>query len=141
MTAKDFARVLSVATKGVADYEAPRRLDIKNLNEEELNRLHVRDAFMFHSIPGIHKATLLSERIDYSNPSSFLDRDDDRPPVDEQSPKRSRLTVSRRTRISTEVDPLLLLLSHINDCLDEDAEDDVNTIGDEPDTKPSLPSS
>eukprot|EP00804_Cyclotella_cryptica_P026203 CCRYP_009783-RA/>CCRYP_009783-RA protein AED:0.24 eAED:0.24 QI:0/-1/0/1/-1/1/1/0/142 len=86
-----------------------KQIDVSKLTQEDIRALEKDDPFLYYSIPGVSKARLLCEPIDFSNLASSSHRDDSCSGV-----------VSRRSRLSTECD-FALLFKDFWDGVNEDS--------------------
>jgi hypothetical protein len=105
--------------------EDHQELEIRSLSGEEIKSLRKTDPFMYYSIPGVHRAATLLELVDdveHSNKDALCRRGGQDHDRRKQLPvKRQKASVSRRTAISFEAHPSLIL----DDLLfDENEEDD-----------------
>jgi len=69
----------------------PKRkdIDLLSLDEGDLESLQTQDAFVYHSIPGIHKTRLSLREVNHTEVLHVASQD-------------ANTTVSRKTRVSTE---------------------------------------
>ncbi len=81
----------------------PKNIDVTNLSADELCRLRKEDPFMYYSIPVATRLKLFAKDID----ASGLEMSCSRPRAGQK--RAPSLTVTRRSCISFECDPLLLL--------------------------------
>ncbi|KAL3774480.1 hypothetical protein ACHAW5_001235 [Stephanodiscus triporus] len=72
-------------------------IDLDMLDEGDLESLKTKDPFMYHSIPGIHKARLSFGEVDHST-------------VLDDASREANTKVSRKSRLTTESDGGLALL-------------------------------
>ena len=122
---RDYMKPIATITMSADEYE--RRRDVaqqrqictSSMSPEEVRSLHDADPFMYYSIPGVHRAALI---LDDDLHDSYADLLVDFPRNgrchDYSAPperKRPRRTVSRRTQISFEAHPNLIM----EDLLDE----------------------
>ncbi|KAL7482370.1 hypothetical protein ACHAW6_008049 [Cyclotella cf. meneghiniana] len=74
-----------------------KQVDVSKLTKDDIQSLQKDDPFMYYSLPGISKAELLCQQVDYSNLESLIRGD----------ASCSRV-VMRKSRFSTECDFALL---------------------------------
>jgi hypothetical protein len=79
---------------------APQQIDIASLTSSDLDSLKVDDAFMYYSIPSEKRAAL---------------KHDDEQDFETTNASSNTITATRRTRLSTECHPDLLLEELFND--------------------------
>jgi hypothetical protein len=72
---------------------------------------------MYYSIPGVHKATILHNDVDYSDVTALEDADLQHPRASQQweTTEMTETKVSRRTRVSVECHPDLIIESMNDD--------------------------
>ena len=93
----------------------------------------ITDPFMFYSIPGVHKAEVLGKDVDYSDVTALALADNDGQPSSDRQ-EDVEVKVSRRTRISFECHPSVLLEDLMLDNATQDVGQDVlSMIGDDDD--------
>jgi len=93
---------ISVPTK-TTDDKPKKTVDLKYITSlDDLKSIKKQDPFMYYSIPGARKATVLMQDLDLSNLIGA------RQAVQDETPQASQ-KVSRSTRISFECHPDLLL--------------------------------
>ena len=108
--------------------EDHQELEIRSLSEEEIKSLRETDPFMYYSIPGVHRAATLLDLVDdfdHSNKDALCRRGGQGHDRRKLPVKRQKASVSRRTAISFEAHPSLIL----DDLFDED-EDCPHLAGD-----------
>ena len=80
---------------------------------------------MFHSIPGVHKAELLHKDVDYTDIAALAQADAQQPrspqAQEDDTSAEDEAKVSRRTRISFECHPNMIL----DDMFDDDSEQEL----------------
>ena len=88
---------------------------------------------MFYSIPGVHKAAVLSRDVDYSDITALAQADNDGQPSSNRQ-EDVEVKVSRSTRISFECHPSVLLENLLLENATQDFGQDVlSMIGDDDD--------
>ena len=111
-TSTDVIRVLVVPTI-MHKPQQQQEIDIRNMSANDLDTLRRKDPFLYHSIPQVNKATLSVKTVDHSKvlkdtatrSSSSLESSSS----SSSSSCSSTMIVSRKTRITTEVAPSMLL--------------------------------
>ena len=96
-----------------------KELEIRSLSEEEIKSLRKIDPFMYYSIPGVHRAATLLELVDdvdRSNKDALCCCGGQCHYRRKLHFKRQKASVSRRTAISFEAHPSLIL----DDLFDEE---------------------
>lgn len=119
-TSTDVIRVLVVPTI-MNKPQQQQEIDIRQMSANDLDTLRRKDPFLYHSIPQVNKATLSVKTVDHSKvlkdtatrSSSSLESSSS-----SSSSCSSTMIVSRKTRITTEVAPSLLLDELIYEGLD-----------------------
>ena len=92
----DIIRVMQVPT--IRQQQQPKVINVKELNEDELKLLKKQDPFLYYSIPAVKKAKLINIKpIDHTEVLKETARSSDSG------------MVSRKTRVSTECAPSMLL--------------------------------
>jgi len=99
-----------------------QEIDIKKMSANDLDTLRRKDPFLYHSIPQVqvNKATLSVKTVDHSkvlkdtatsatSSSSLSSSDDASSSSSSSSCSTNTMMVSRKTRITTEVAPSMLL--------------------------------
>ena len=116
-------KVLRPILRRRTEEEDHQELEIRSLSGEEIKSLRKTDPFMYYSIPGVHRAATLLELVDdfdHSNKDALCRRGGQGHDRQKQLPvKRQKASVSRRTAISFEAHPSLIL----DDLLDEEEDD------------------
>jgi hypothetical protein len=98
---------IRVNTKMTPTLES-ENIDLRAMDEGDLQSLQTQDAFMYHSIPGIHKASLSLREVNHTEVLDVASRE-------------ANTIVSRKTRVSTEgdmglaIEDLLLLFDDDDD--------------------------
>lgn len=102
-----------------SEYERRTRkqLDAEELTEEGIKSMRAADPFMYYSVPGLRRAALLLEDVDYADTAALCRGDRtcqaarrNSAPAGCSAPKAPlKTSIERRTSISTEVHPSLLL--------------------------------
>jgi hypothetical protein len=93
-----------------------QEIDLNTLNEDDVKQLQKADPFLYYSIPGVHKASLLMKEVDFSSVSSLAAT-----ATSSSSCSSTRSsTVSRRSCISTECHTSVIMEDLMNDMLDDD---------------------
>ena len=91
------------------------------------------DPFMFHSIPGVHKAELLHKDVDYSDIAALAEADAQHPrshqAQEDTTAEEDKAKVSRRTRISFECHPDVILADMFDDDLEQEQEPGQDVLG------------
>ena len=104
---------IKVPTK-LMEKKPKRGVDLKNITgPDDLKSIQKQDPFMYYSIPGVRKATVLMQDIDMTNLIG----------APEQAPQVSQ-NVSRKSRISFECHPDLLIENFLNNMGGPDFEDE-----------------
>lgn len=107
----------------------PRRtIDIADISADDLESLHRQDPFLYYSIPGVRSATVLMKDIDESNLGEFAPAmrnclsAPSRLETVETNTSSQPKTVERRTCVSFECHPDLLLAEELSlsDPIDDD---------------------
>ena len=107
---------ISAPTK-TTDDKPKKTVDLKYITSlDDLKSIKKQDPFMYYSIPGARKATVLMQAIDLSNLIG------DGQAVQDETPQASQ-KVSRSSRISFECHPDLLLGDVLNELYGLDNED------------------
>lgn len=97
----------------------PKQIDLRTVSANDLKSIEKQDTFLYYSIPGVRSAKVLGRDIDTSDlATSKIPRD--RGFKAEQDKASQSQTVTRRSCISFECHPDLLL----EDLLDDDASSD-----------------
>jgi len=115
-TSTDVIRVLVVPTI-MHKPQKEQEIDIRNMSVNDLDTLRRKDPFLYHSIPQVNKATLSVKTVDHSkvlkDTASTLQASssssDDASSSSSSSCSTNTMVVSRKTRITTEVAPSMLL--------------------------------
>ena len=95
---------ISVPTK-TTDAKPKKTVDLKYITSlDDLKSIKKEDPFMYYSIPGARRATVLMQAIDLSNLIGARQA-----VVQDETPQAASQKVSRSTRISFECHPDLLL--------------------------------
>jgi len=125
-TSTDVIRVLVVPTI-MHKPQKEQEIDITKMSANDLDTLRRKDPFLYHSIPQVNKATLSVKTVDHSKvlkdtastlqASSSLSDDAS---SSSSSCSTNTMMVSRKTRITTEVAPSMLLDELIYGGLDLD---------------------
>ena len=110
-TSTDVIRVLVVPTI-MHKPQQEQEIDIRNMSANDLDTLRRKDPFLYHSIPQVNKATLSVKTVDHSK--VLKDTASSKSYASSSSSSSSCSTtntmiVSRKTRITTEVAPSMLL--------------------------------
>ncbi|KAL3776282.1 hypothetical protein HJC23_003152 [Cyclotella cryptica] len=88
----------------------PREMDVEDLTNSDVAALKKSDPFMYYSIPSLRSATLRGEDVNESAVLNLMPRrGSKRSETESQRDVASKRTVSRRTRISAECHPDLLM--------------------------------
>ena len=94
----DILGVMQVPTIRHPEQQQPKVINVKQLNEDELKLLKKLDPFLYYSIPAVKKAKLTNVKpIDHNEV------------LKEAAMSSDSGMVSRRTRVSTECAPSMLL--------------------------------
>ena len=94
----DIIRVMQVPT--IRQQQQPKVINVKELNEDELKLLKKQDPFLYYSIPAVKKAKLANVKpIDHTEVLRLK----------EAARSSGSGMISRRTRVSTECAPSMLL--------------------------------
>ena len=72
---------------------------MRRLSENALITLRTKDPFMYHSIPEVHRATFTLQEVEYANTIS----------------SQASSIVTRKSRVSTECHPSLLMEEFLHD--------------------------
>ena len=116
-TSTDVIRVLVVPTI-MHKPQQKQEIDIKQMSANDLDTLRRKDPFLYHSIPQVNKATLSIKTVDHSKvlkdtastlQASSSPSDDASSSSSSSSCSTNTMIVSRKTRITTEVAPSMLL--------------------------------
>jgi len=106
-TSTDVIRVLVVPTI-MHKPQKEQEIDIKKMSANDLDTLRRKDPFLYHSIPQVNKATLPVKTVDHSK----VLKDTATSATSSSSSSSScstSMVVARKTRITTEVAPSMLL--------------------------------
>jgi hypothetical protein len=79
--------------------EHHQEMDMRRLSENALITLRTKDPFMYHSIPEVHRATFTLQEVEYANTIS----------------SQASSIVTRKSRVSTECHPSLLMEEFLHD--------------------------
>ena len=138
-TSTDVIRVLTVPTI-MHKPQQEQEIDIRKMSANDLDTLRRKDPFLYHSIPQVNKATLSVKTVDHSkvlkdtasSTSSSLESSSSS--SSSSCSTSNTMVVSRKTRITTEVAPSMLLDELIYGGLDtsisstDDSEDCCSSI-------------
>ena len=92
----DIVRVMQVPTIRPPQQQQPKVINVDHLNEDELKLLKKQDPFLYYSIPAVKKATNCKP-IDHTEV------------IREAARSSGSGMISRKTRVSTECAPSMLL--------------------------------
>ena len=139
-TSTDVIRVLVVPTI-MHKPQQKQEVDIRQMSAHDLDTLRRKDPFLYHSIPQVNKATLSVKTIDHSkvlkdtaSTHASSSSSDESSSSSSSTCSTNTMIVSRKTRITTEVAPSLLLDELIYGGLDtstsstDDSEDCCSSI-------------
>lgn len=115
ITVQDYMTPVATVSMSMEDYESRchqrRRQDVANardMSPEDLDRLHATDPFSYYSIPSLRQSSM-----------KLLDEEDCKRTMEGPSAnKRRRSTVSRKTSLSVEAYPDLVMEDLLEDLLD-----------------------
>eukprot|EP00984_Skeletonema_dohrnii_P003732 scaffold1290_cov112-Skeletonema_dohrnii-CCMP3373.AAC.10 len=108
-----------------------REIDLSQMDEQDVKSLHKSDPFMYYSIPGVLKASLTLKDVDYSDITSLCHDDShtSSPPRSQEEAENDAGKVSRRTCVSFESHPSVLMEDLMNE-LDQEFGDQLNDLDD-----------
>jgi hypothetical protein len=105
--------------------------DVSHISLLAISFYSVTDPFMYYSIPGVLKASLTLKDVDYSDITNLCydDSHTSSPPRSQEEAENDAGKVSRRTCVSFESHPSVLMEDLMNE-LDQEFDDPLNNLDD-----------